>query len=549
MRVMAAQINPTIGDLEGNARKIVEALHRAQKGGADVVVFPELALTGYPPEDLLLDPEFIEAAESKLKEIEAETKGLFAVLGTPRWNQSGKEKPLFNSAAVFRDGSLIGFHNKQLLPTYDVFDERRYFEPGESVSVFEHLGRRIAISICEDFWQHSQTVGYTSYAADPVKELQEQEVDLVLNLSASPYYYARRQQRTAVFALAARALRAPIVLCNQVGANDQLVFDGRSFYLNEKGELIHLAKGFEEDDLVVDLNINACPCTLPENGIGEMYRALVLGTRDYFHKQGFKRALLGLSGGIDSAVVACIAKEALGAENLLTIALPSRFTANASAHDAKILAQNLGIELKTIPIESIFQSTLDLIEPHFEGRPWDAAEENMQSRIRGQILMALSNKFGALLLNTGNKSEMAIGYTTLYGDMCGGLAVINDVTKTNVYRLAQYINRNSEVIPQAILQRLPSAELKENQTDQDTLPPYEVLDPILEDYLEARLSPKAIAEKRGQLLPFIEELIAKIHKSEYKRRQAPIAIRVTQKAFSKGRNVPVVQRWRLDATN
>lgn len=544
MRVMAAQINPTIGDLEGNTQKILDALLRAQKGGVDVVVFAELSLTGYPPEDLLLDPQFIEAAEGRLKEIEVATKGLFAVVGTPRWNRSGKEKPLFNSAAVFRDGSLIGFHHKQLLPTYDVFDEARFFEPGESPSVFEHLGRRIAVTICEDFWQHAQTVGYTSYKVDPVKQLQELEVDLVLNLSSSPYYYGRRQQRTAVFALAARALQAPLVLCNQVGANDQLVFDGRSFYLNEKGELIHLAKGFEEDDLIVDLNINACPCALPENGIGEMYRALVLGTRDYFHKQGFKKALLGLSGGIDSALVACIAKEALGEENLLAFALPSRFSAHESTTDAAILAKNLGIELQTIPIEPLFHPTLDLLEPHFKGRAWDVTEENMQSRIRGQILMALSNKLGALLLNTGNKSEMAMGYTTLYGDMCGGLAVINDVTKTHVYHLANYINRNQEIIPKAILERVPSAELKENQTDQDTLPPYEVLDPIIEDYIEERLLPEAIAEKRNLSLPFVEEIIVKMHKAEYKRRQAPIAIRVTQKAFSKGRNVPIVQKWK-----
>ncbi len=544
MRVMAAQINPTIGDLEGNTQKILDALARAQNGGVDIVVFPELSLTGYPPEDLLLDPDFIEAAEGRLKEIAMETKGLFAVVGTPHWNRSGKEKPLFNSAAIFRDGSLIGFHHKQLLPTYDVFDEKRFFEPGESPTVFEHLGRRIAVSICEDFWQHSETVGYTSYAVDPVKQLQEMEVDLVLNLSASPYYYERRQQRTAVFALAAKALQAPLVLCNQVGGNDQLVFDGRSFFLNEKGELIHLAKGFEEDDLIVDLNINACPCTLPENGFSEMYRALVLGVRDYFHKQGFQKALLGLSGGIDSALVACIAKEALGASNLLSIALPSRFSAKESAIDAKVLAQNLGIELKEIAIEPLFQPTLNLLEPHFAGRPWDATEENMQSRIRGQILMALSNKFGALLLNTGNKSEMAMGYMTLYGDMCGGLAVINDVTKTNVYHLAEYINRDHEVIPSAILKRVPSAELKENQTDQDTLPPYEVLDPIIEDAIEKRLSPLAIAEKHALSLAFVEDLVLKMHKAEYKRRQAPIGIRVTQKAFSKGRNVPIVQKWR-----
>lgn len=543
MRVMAAQINPTVGDLEGNTRKIIDALIRARAKDVDVIVFPELALTGYPPEDLLLDPEFIVAAEERLKEIGMETKGLFAVIGTPRWNRSGKEKPLFNSAAVFRDGNLIGFHHKQLLPTYDVFDERRFFEPGDSPSVFEHLGRRIAVSICEDFWQHSQSVSYTSYVCDPVKQLQALEVDLVLNLSASPYYYERRQQRTGTFALAARALQAPIILCNQVGANDQLVFDGRSFYLNEKGELIHLAKGFEEDDLIVDLNINACPCTLPENGIGEMFRALVLGVRDYFHKQGFKKALIGLSGGIDSAIVACIAKEALGAENVFALALPSRFSAKESGIDAKILAQNLGIEIKEIAIETLFQPTLDLLEPHFK-RDWDVTEENLQSRIRGQVLMAFSNKFCFILLNTSNKSEMAMGYTTLYGDMCGGLAVINDVTKTNIYRLAEYINRSREIIPTAILKRAPSAELKENQRDQDTLPPYEILDPIIEDYIEERLSPGEIADRRGLPLAFIEELIGKMHRAEYKRRQAPMAIRVTQKAFSKGRNTPIVQKWK-----
>jgi len=544
MRVMAAQINPMIGDLAGNALKIVEALHRAVRAEADVVILPELALTGYPPEDLLLDARFIEVTEAILKEIGPETKGLFAVIGTPVWNRSGKEKSLFNSAAVFRDGQLIGFHHKQLLPTYDVFDEKRYFEPGDSPTVFEHLGRRIAVAICEDFWQHSQTIGYTSYACDPVKQLQEIELDLVLNLSSSPYYYQKRRERVEAFALAARSLQAPLLLCNQVGANDQLVFDGRSFYLYEKGELIHLAKGFEEDDLIADLDINACPCPLPSNGIGEMYQALVLGTRDYFHKQGFKKALLGLSGGIDSALVACIAKEALGASNVLGVALPSRFSASASSLDARQLAQNLGIAFQEIGIEKLFQPTLDLLEPHFQGCPWDATEENMQSRIRGQILMALSNKLGAILLNTGNKSEMAVGYATLYGDMCGGLAILNDVTKTNVYRLVDYINREQEIIPLAIVKKAPSAELKENQTDQDLLPPYEILDPLIEEYIEERRSAQEIAEKHSLSLEFVEEWIAKIHRAEYKRRQAPIAIRVTQKAFSKGRNVPIVQKWK-----
>lgn len=541
---MAAQINPTVGDLDGNVRKIIEALHRARRAGVDIVVFPELALCGYPPEDLLLDASLINAIEARLEGIAQETEGLFAVLGVPIWSRSGKEKPLFNSAAIFRNGRLLGFHHKQLLPTYDVFDERRFFEPGDSPTVFEHLGRRIAVTICEDLWQHSQTVGYTSYACDPVKQLQEREVDLVLNLSASPYSYQRKKQRIEVFALVARALKAPLVLCNQVGANDQLVFDGRSFHLNEKGELIHLAKGFEEDDLIIDLDVKACSCSLPENGIEEMHKALVCGVRDYFHKQGFKKALLGLSGGIDSALVACIAKEALGCENVLAIAMPSRFSAKSSLSDAEILAGHLGIGFKKIPIESLFQASLDLLEPEFSGSPWDLTEENLQSRIRGEILMAFSNKFGGLLLNTGNKSEMAMGYTTLYGDMCGGLSVLNDVTKTHVYALARWINREKEIIPNNILTRAPSAELREDQTDLDTLPPYEILDLVIEDYIEVRCSAEEIAEKRNLSLTFVQDLIAKMHRAEYKRRQAPISIRVTQKAFSKGRSVPIVQKWK-----
>lgn len=544
MRVMAVQMNPTIGDLEGNEQMILNGLARARRAGVDIVLFPELTISGYPPEDLLLDSQFIVAIEAKLKQIEAETEGLIAVVGAPVWNRSGKEKLLYNSAAIFRNGRLLGFHYKQLLPTYDVFDEKRYFEPGGEPTVFEHLGRRIAVTICEDLWQHAQTVGYTSYACDPVKQLQEKEVDLVLNLSASPYSFRRKGQRLEVFSLAARALQAPLVLCNQVGANDQLVFDGRSFHLNEKGELIHLAKGFEQDDLIADLEINACPCSLPDNDIGEMYRALVVGVRDYFHKQGFSRALLGLSGGVDSALTACIAKDALGAENVLTVSLPSRFSANEGKTNAKILAANLGIGFEQIPIEGLFESSLDLLEPYFQGRLWDTTEENLQSRIRGQILMSLSNKSGALLLNTGNKSEMAMGYTTLYGDMCGGFAPLNDVTKTNVYLLCAWANRERQVIPPYVLKRAPSAELRENQTDQDTLPPYEILDPIIEDYLEERMAPEAIAEKRSLPLVFVEGLICSMHCAEYKRRQAPLSIRVTAKSFSKGRNVPVVQKWR-----
>ena len=544
MKVFAAQINPIIGDIEGNALKICKALDRARNVEADIVLFPELTLSGYPPEDLLLDRSFIEALAEKLVEIAPFTKGLFAVIGLPRKNPSGIEKPLYNSAAVFSDGKLLGFHNKQLLPTYDVFDEMRFFQPGDQASTFEYLGRKIAVTICEDLWQHSGTVGYTHYRVDPVQQLEEVEVDLILNLSASPYYFKRKDTRVDVFAKAAKSLSAPLVLCNQVGANDQLVFDGHSMYINEKGELIRLAKGFVEDDLIVDLNVLACPCSLPEDGIRDLYSALVLGVRDYFGKQGLKKALLGLSGGIDSALVACIAKEALGAENVLALMMPSRFTAASSLADAELLASRLGIELHQVSIEPLFEGALSVLEPHFQGRPWDATEENLQSRARCQILMAFSNKFGALVLNAGNKSEMAMGYTTLYGDMCGGLGVLHDVTKQYVYQLARFINREREIIPISILQKEPSAELKADQKDTDVLPPFEILDAVIEDYVEERLPLEQIAERRGVSLELLQEIASKIHLAEYKRRQTPIAIRVTQKAFSKGRNVPIVQKWR-----
>jgi len=544
---MAAQINPTIGDIAGNAQKIFIALERAQDLDADVVLFPELTLSGYPPEDLLLDASFIDAVQKKLKEIAPATKGLFAVIGLPRWNETGVEKPLFNSAAIFRDGKLLGFHNKQLLPTYDVFDEMRFFQPGDKISIFEHMNRRIAVTICEDLWQHSHTIGYTNYRTDPVKDLEEQEVDLILNLSASPYYYRREKMRLHAFSQSARSLQAPLILCNEVGANDQLVFDGHSFYLDAKGELVHMAKGFAEDEMLIDLDLRASPTPLPDRGIGDLHDALVLGIRDYFFKQGFTKAVLGLSGGIDSAVVACLANEALGEKHVLALSLPSRYSSPESYTDAEILANRLNMILRKISIEPMFAASLQTLHPFFAKRPWDVAEENLQARIRGQILMAFTNKFGGLLLNTGNKSEMAMGYTTIYGDMCGGLAPLADVTKTNVYHLANYINRDKEIIPLSIIQKIPTPELKANENYLDTLPPYDVLDPIIEDYIEERLSPQEIAEKHKLSLGFVEQLVIRMHRAEFKRRQAPISIRVTQKAFSKGRNVPVVQHWHSGA--
>jgi NAD+ synthase (glutamine-hydrolysing) len=544
MKVQASQLNPTIGDVEGNGRKVSQALDRARLNGVDVVLFPELTLSGYPPEDLLLDAAFIEAVEKKLIELTPATKGLFVAVGLPRKNRTGKEKPLFNSAAIFIDGQLVGFKDKTLLPTYDVFDERRYFEPGVEQPVFEYLGWKIGVTICEDAWQHAGDVGYSDYRVDPIAELGEKQVDLLLNLSASPYYFKRTDARLSVFTSCAETLKCPVILCNQVGANDQLVFDGHSLFLNEKGELVQLAKGFVEEDLLIDLSTRDCPIPTPPNGIKDLYSALVLGLRDYFHKQGFSKAILGLSGGVDSALVACIAKEALGAQNVSALALPSRFSSQLSFDDAAQLARNLQIDLHSLSIDPLFQQYLELLKPEFQGRPFDATEENLQSRIRGMILMAYSNKFGSILLNTSNKSEAAVGYTTLYGDMCGGIAPLLDVTKTQVYELCRYLNRDKEVIPTSILEKAPTAELRPNQTDQDTLPPYEILDPILEDYIEERLSPQEIAVKRGQMLPFVQSIIQKIHLAEYKRCQSAMGIRVTQKSFSKGRNVPIVQKWR-----
>jgi len=543
MLVFAAQINPTIGDLEGNLGKILSRLERAREKKADIVLFPELTLSGYFPDDLLLDGAFIDACEKALEKIAPATLGMFVCVGLPRKNPEGKEKFLLNSAAVFADGKLIGFHDKILLPTYDVFDERRYFEPGRETAVWEYLGHRIAVTICEDVWQHGGTVGYTRYLKDPILEWKEKRPDLLLNMSGSPYYFNRKDMRLSVFQAAAKTLSCPLVLCNQVGVNDQLVFDGHSLYLNEKGELLQIAKGFAEDDLAVDLNTHACPCGLPENGIKDLYSALVLGVRDYLHKQGFKKGMVGLSGGIDSALVACIAKDALGAENVLCVGLPSRYSSPGSVSDAEALAKNLGVPFRLVPIDPIYQSYLDLLEPMFKGRPFDATEENLQSRIRGMILMAISNKEGYILLNTSNKSEMAMGYATLYGDMAGGLGVIQDVAKLQIYRLAAFLNQHGDIIPRAIVEKIPSAELKENQTDFDTLPPYETLDPVLEDYIEERLSPLEIAAKRGAPLSLVEDIVRKIHLAEYKRRQAPIGLRVTQKAFTKGRYVPIVQKW------
>lgn len=541
MRILVAQLNPIIGDIQGNLQKILKGIASARAKGGDIILFPELTLCGYPPEDLLLHPSFVLEQEKALDQVVKGSSGLMVVVGVVR--RSDGEKGLFNSAAIIQDGRLVGFEDKRLLPTYDVFDERRYFEPGKEVRIWKYLGKKIGVLICEDIWQHAGFVGDTDYARDPVLDLLEFKPDIVLNLSASPYQFQKPDMRVKVCHECAKTLKCPVVLCCQVGGNDQLVFDGYSLFVGEKGELRQVAKGFEEDEMIVDLEVPSCPCPFSYDPVKDLYSALVLGVRDYFHKQGFRKGCLGLSGGIDSALVACIAVDALGKENVMSVGMPSRYSSKESVQDAKLLAQRLGIGWKEVSIDGIFQDFLTLLSPSFEGMAPDVTEENLQARIRGMILMAISNKLGYLVLSTGNKSELGLGYCTLYGDMCGGLGVISDVTKEQVYMLAHFVNKTEEVIPQAILDKPPSAELRPGQKDTDSLPEYSVVDTVLQGYVEEFLSPEAIAEQERIPLEVVKGLVKKIHLAEYKRRQAPPGIRVSKKAFHVGRRYPIVQGW------
>lgn len=545
MKIALAQINPIIGSLASNRDKIIDRIEAARTSGAQLVIFPEMTLCGYPPEDLLLMPSFIQAMEDELKTIIAATQGIAVIVGTVRENLSGGEKRLYNSAAIIEDKRLIGYQDKILLPDYDVFSERRYFEPGASSTIWKIQGKKVGVTICEDIWQHAKAVTYTNYLRDPVEELKDQKPDLLVNLSGSPYYFYKQKLRLYVCHSAAKTLGCPLFYCNQVGSNDSLIFDGYSLYVDGQGNLRSYAKGFEEDLHIVDTEKNYPLITLAPDPIEELYRALVLGVRDYFHKQGFKRACFGLSGGIDSAVVAPIAVAALGKENILALGLPSRYSSKESVSDSKKLAGNLGISFKELSIEKPFTDFLEILEPQFEGKSPDVTEENLQARIRGMILMAFSNKLGYLLLSTGNKSEMAMGYATLYGDMCGGLAVLSDATKQQVYALANWINRHDEVIPQEIIDKPPSAELRPDQKDSDSLPDYTIVDRVLEQYVEEHLSPEEIAQKFKFPLPLVKELVRKIHLNEYKRKQAPPGLRVTKKAFTAGRHFPIVQHWNV----
>jgi NAD+ synthetase len=512
-------------------------IDQARRGGCDLVVFPELTLCGYPPQDLLERPSFLESHDRALTALIKEIDGITCIVGVPERRQ-GPGKPLYNSAYVVEHDRILFRARKQLLPTYDVFDETRYFEPGTTSTVFPYQGLQCGLTICEDIWWNS-----ASYPTDPLKDLAVGPIvpDCLINISASPYYYGKLEERQQVFARLCRQNNLPLLYVNQVGGQDGLIFDGHSMAMTPQGALSRLGAGFAEDMLVVDSD------HWDQGGEGrltdtlaDVEKALVLGVRDYLHKTGFRKAVLGLSGGIDSAITAVIACRALGPENVLCVAMPSPYTSQHSVDDARDLARNLGCDFELIPISRTMDAYRESLAPLFAGLAEDATEQNIQARIRGNLLMALSNKGGRLLLTTGNKSEMAVGYCTLYGDMSGGLAVIADVPKMMIYQLARLFNQDREIIPERIITRPPTAELKPNQCDQDDLPPYDVLDTVLRAYLEEQQGIEAIAAQ-GIDIQLVRDIVRRIKLNEYKRKQAPLGIKVTTKAFGPGRRYPVVQ--------
>ena len=537
MKIALAQINPTVGDFTGNLEKIVAVSRRAAALGARLTVFSELALCGYPPADFLEKPSFLARCRTAVDELALATRELptavLAGVALPAERESGK--PAINAAVLLDGGRLLLEQHKRLLPFYDVFDEQRYFAPSQPQKVVELDGLRLAITICEDAWNDKNFWPRRLYAIDPVEELMRQQPAVLINL----FWHGKRALRRQMLSAIARRDGVPVLLSNQVGGNDSLIFDGSSMALNARGELIAQASSFEEDLIVVD-PFNAPVVPAPEEDDTEAaYRALVLGTRDYVRKCGFKKALVALSGGIDSALVAAIATEALGAENVLGIGMPSPYSSAGSIDDSRELAANLGIRFEVIPISGLFAEFTQALEPLFAGTSPDTTEENIQSRIRGCLLMALSNKFSALVLTTGNKSEMAVGYCTLYGDMVGALAVIGDLVKTRVYAVCRWINRGREVIPRSILEKPPSAELRPDQKDTDSLPPYEVLDPILEAYVERYETPERIAGVNQFPLELVQQVVRLVERSEYKRQQAAPVLKVTSKSFGMGRRFPI----------
>ncbi len=543
MKIALGQINPTVGDFSGNAARIIDFSRRAQSAGAGLILFPELAVCGYPPRDLVERPSFVLRNRETAERIARETRGIAVICGlvTPAAAESGKS--VMNSAALLKDGTIAFIQSKMLLPTYDVFDEMRNFAPASSQELFNFCGKRMALTICEDAWNDKHFWNKRLYRFDPVEALVGAGGNFVLNISASPFWVGKREFRREMLATIARNYKVPVVMVNQVGGNDSLIFDGSSLVIGPEGSVIAQGKSFEEDLIYFD----------PDQLTGEIheqiagdeasaYAALVLGTRDYVRKCSFQKVIVGLSGGIDSALTAVIAADAVGPENVIGVGMPGPYSSTGSIDDARALAGNLGISFELLSISDIFCSYRKVLQQVFAGKKEDETEENIQSRARGTLLMALSNKLGAIVLSTGNKSELGVGYCTLYGDMAGGLAVISDVPKTMVYRLSRYLNSRRQVIPPATIDKPPSAELRPDQKDSDTLPPYEILDAILEDYIEDLHSAEQIAADRKFDLDLVRRVIRMVDRSEYKRQQAAPGLKISAKAFGYGRRFPIAAK-------
>jgi NAD+ synthase (glutamine-hydrolysing) len=543
VKIALGQINPTVGDFAGNAAKIIQFSRRAQADSAGLILFPELSVCGYPPRDLVERPSFVARNRETLDRIAGETRGIAVICGvvTPADSETGKS--VRNSAALLMDGKVAFVQSKMLLPTYDVFDEMRNFAPAKAQELFSFCGNRMALTICEDAWNDKQFWIKRLYPLDPVDALIRAGGNFVLNISASPFWIGKRQLRRDMLASIARQHKVPVVMVNQVGGNDSLVFDGSSLVLNSEGNVIAQGRSFEEDLITFDSKtLTGEMHEQVASDEASVYGALVLGTRDYIQKCGFQKAIIGLSGGIDSALTAAIAADAVGAENVIGVGMPGPYSSQGSIDDARTLAKNLGIRFELLSINQAYEAYRETLREVFSGYKEDVTEENLQSRSRGMILMALSNKFGAIVLSTGNKSELGVGYCTLYGDMVGGLAVISDVPKTLVYRVSEYVNSRREVIPRATLEKPPSAELRANQKDSDSLPPYDILDAVLEDYVEDSHQAERIAADRGIDIEVVRRVIRLVDRAEYKRQQAAPGLKISPKAFGYGRRFPIAAK-------